>query len=207
MKKILLTLTGISGSGKTTVLSKLEDELPYHKVITCTTRDPRPSENEVHGIDYFFLNKKDFEKQIGENGFVEHEKFDENYYGTPWSQIKSKDTLPVAILEANGAQNMKALFSKEDSGYEVIRVLLECPKEVAIERITKRDSTIPERLEKRLNSINGKESDWQDREYDLKLPFGSSIQEIHELITKKIIDVQANLRTENKSKSKIKNNA
>jgi len=198
MKKILITLTGISGSGKTTVQRRLTEDYQYNKVITCTTRDPRPAENEVDGVDYFFKTKKEFEEDIKKSNFVEYENFDENYYGTPWSQISSKDTLPIAILEAKGAQNMKKLFSVENSEYEVIRVFLDCPKEVAIERIKSRDSDIPERLNKRLNSIEGKEANWHSLEYDLILPFGSSIDKIHELITGKVIEVQ-NIFNQNKN--------
>ena len=204
MKDIIITLTGISGSGKTTVLRNLEEDFNYHKVITCTTREPRPSENEVHGEDYFFLDKEDFKSQVKENKFVESEEFDGNFYGTRWAEINSETTIPVAILEPNGAQNMKELFSQKGSKYEVIKVLLECPKEVAIERITKRDSTIPERLEKRLNSLNYKETDWQDRDYDLRLPFGSDISKINDLIKEKILEVQNEMKNSQKKKIRPK---
>lgn len=202
-KEILMTITGMSGSGKSTILDKLSKDYNYHKVITCTTRDPRPSENEVNGVDYHFLEKEDFKSQIKENKFVESEAFDGNYYGTRWSDLSANDNIPVAIVEPNGAKNMKKLFSDKNSAYQVINVFLECPEEVAIQRLTSRDSSIPERLAKRLNSIQTKERTWADYDYDLRIPLNTSIKDIDRLIKEKIEDVIKNNPTL-KSSSKIK---
>ncbi len=200
MKKILITLTGISGSGKTTLLKKLEDEFKYHKVITCTTRDPRVDDNEKHGVDYFFLDKKDFKNQVSEDKFVENEEFDGNYYGTQWNQIDKQDTLPVAILEPNGAQNIRKTL--QNHNYEVVRVFIDCPASVAIERITKRDANIPDKLERRLNSIKTKENDWHEKEYDVILPLNSTLKETHDLINNKIIEIQKEHSKKNKNNLK-----
>lgn len=203
-KKILITLTGISGSGKTTLLNKLEEEFEYHKVITCTTREPRKADNEIHGIDYFFLKKEDFKKGIEENKFAESEEFDGNFYGTPWSQLDNKNTLPVAILEPKGAKNIKEILKKHN--YEVINVFIDCPPELAIERIKKRDETIPERLEKRIKSIKTKESDWHEQQYDIKIPPNGDIKIAHNLIKEKIIEIQKNNKDakNNLKKNKLK---
>lgn len=200
MKNILITLTGISGSGKSTVLRKLEEEHDYHKVITCTTRDPRPADNEKHGVDYYFLSKKDFKEQVNENKFVENEEFDGNHYGTRWSEIENKNTLPIAILEPNGAKNIKEIL--KDKNYEVINVFIDCPPELAIERITKRDASIPERLEKRIKSIKTKESDWHERDYDLRIPPTGDINLINQKITEAIIDFRKKESIENKKNIK-----
>ena len=203
MKNILITLTGISGSGKSTVLKRLEEEHDYHKVITCTTRDPRPADNEQHGVDYYFLSKEDFKEQIKQNKFVENEEFDGNYYGTRWSEIENKHTLPIAILEPNGAKNIKEIL--KDKNYEVINVFIDCPPELAIERITKRDATIPERLKKRLKSINTKESDWHEREYDLRVPPDGNIDFINQKIIETVINFRKKESLENKKDIKHKN--
>jgi guanylate kinase len=204
MKDILITLTGISGSGKTTLLKKLEDNYAYHKVITCTTRDPRVDDNEKDGIDYYFLNKEEFKLQSSKDRFAENEEFDGNFYGTRWSEITCDKTIPVAILEPKGAQNLSELL--KSNNYEVIKVFIDCPPEVAIERITKRDGGTPEKLEKRINSIKTKETDWDTYDYDIKLALGSTLEEVNELITGKIIEIQKKNKLESKVNSKIKNN-
>lgn len=45
-----------------------------------TTRPQRPG--EVHGKDYFFTSKEDFESKIAGNEFIEWAKVHSNYYGT-----------------------------------------------------------------------------------------------------------------------------
>jgi guanylate kinase len=201
MKNLLITLTGISGSGKSTVLRKLEEDYDFHKVITCTTREPRIADNEVDKVDYFFLSKENFENEVKNNKFVENEKFDGNYYGTRWSEIENKKTIPIAILEPNGAKNIKKIL--KDENYEVINVFIDCPPELAIERITRRDSSIPERLEKRLESIRTKEANWHTRDYDLKVLPDGNIKLINQQIVDKIIEFRKKESLENKPK-KIK---
>ena len=59
----LIVITGPSGVGKGTLVSLLLERHPQLKVSTsATTRQPRPGEME--GVEYYFLNKKDFETAI-----------------------------------------------------------------------------------------------------------------------------------------------
>ena len=91
---------------------------------------------------------------------------------------------------------------------EIGGLIIDCPPELAIERITKRDASIPERLEKRLKSIQTKESDWHERDYDLRVPPTGDIDLINKKITEAIIDFRKKESIENKqavkSKQKLK---
>ncbi|MCG3884547.1 hypothetical protein I3271_07580 [Photobacterium leiognathi] len=49
-------------AGKTAVMKELCNNFGYHKCITATSREPRPG--EVGGVDYFFLNRAAFERQL-----------------------------------------------------------------------------------------------------------------------------------------------
>ena len=80
-----------SGTGKSTLLSRLVDEderLLFS--ISHTTRQPRVGEQD--GQDYFFVDRDAFEKLIGERNFLEWAKVHDNYYGTAREPI-------VAALE------------------------------------------------------------------------------------------------------------
>lgn len=83
---ILCVVSGPSGSGKTTLcqrFSREDAEAVY--AVSATTREPR--EGEVHGRDYFFLNREDFERRIAGGDFLEHAEVHGNLYGTLKSEV------------------------------------------------------------------------------------------------------------------------
>ena len=80
-KNIMVILSSPSGVGKTTLTKKIQQKYGSFKIsVSHTTRSPRS--NEVDGIDYHFISKKDFEGLINKKKFYEHAKIFENYYGT-----------------------------------------------------------------------------------------------------------------------------
>lgn len=80
-RPLLIVVSGPAGSGKTTLCSRLTDAYPQaiRRVITCTTRAPRAV--EVDGVDYHFLARDEFEKQITAGVFLEHATVHGNLYG------------------------------------------------------------------------------------------------------------------------------
>ena len=61
---LLIVISGPSGVGKDSVVFEMKDRgLPFHFVVTATTRPPR--EGEVHGVDYYFFPKEEFADMIG----------------------------------------------------------------------------------------------------------------------------------------------
>ena len=61
---LLIVLSGPSGVGKGTIREELfkEKSLNLAYSISMTTRKPRPKERE--GVDYFFVEEKDFQAGI-----------------------------------------------------------------------------------------------------------------------------------------------
>ncbi len=80
-RALLIVVSGPAGSGKTTLCSRLTEAFPQaiRRVITCTTRVPRPG--EVDGVDYHFLTRESFERQISAGVFLEHAVVHGNLYG------------------------------------------------------------------------------------------------------------------------------
>jgi len=77
----LYVISAPSGTGKTTIRREIEKS--FHDIkysISCTTRKPRSDEKE--GIDYFFIDRKEFESRIEQGRFLEWAKVFGNYYGT-----------------------------------------------------------------------------------------------------------------------------
>ena len=85
-KNIMVVLSSPSGAGKTTITKKIQQKYQSFKIsVSHTTRKPRP--NEVDGLDYHFVTKKNFELLLKQNAFYEHAEIFGNYYGTSKSSI------------------------------------------------------------------------------------------------------------------------
>lgn len=105
----LFVISGASGVGKSTVLSRVmaaRDDLRFS--VSATTRDPR--EGETDGISYYFVTKERFEEMIRNDEFVEYDNHMKNYYGTPKAQLEEKLDKGHVILdiEPNGAFHVRA---------------------------------------------------------------------------------------------------
>ena len=67
---VLLVLAGPAGSGKSTLCDRIVHEVPgFARVVTTTTRAPRPS--EVNGVHYHFLTSEQFDAKIVADEFLE----------------------------------------------------------------------------------------------------------------------------------------
>jgi guanylate kinase len=67
---VLLVLAGPAGSGKSTLCDRLVSAgLGFSRVITTTTRDPRPG--EVNGVHYHFLTPVEFDTKVVAGAFLE----------------------------------------------------------------------------------------------------------------------------------------
>lgn len=110
-KGILTIISGFSGAGKGTLVKALIKEHEYSLSISATTR--RPREGEVHGREYFFLTRDEFECMIENGQLIEWTEYVGNYYGTPKAYVeeqldKGKDV--ILEIEIEGALNVRKLF-------------------------------------------------------------------------------------------------
>ncbi len=84
---ILFVLSGPSGVGKDSVISRLKERgLPLHFAITVTTRPMRPG--EVDGVNYYFRTVSEFERMRAAGELLEWAVVHGNHYGTPREQIR-----------------------------------------------------------------------------------------------------------------------
>ena len=104
----LFVVSGASGVGKSTVLSRVmagRSDLRFS--VSATTRSPRPGETD--GKDYYFISKDKFLEMIDSQAFLEYDAHMDNYYGTPLAQLEEKLQTGSVILdiEPNGAFNVR----------------------------------------------------------------------------------------------------
>ena len=83
----LFIVSAPSGAGKTTLCKAILKRFPELKYsISHTTRNPR--NNEKNGVDYYFITKEEFEKNIQDNKWLEWAFVHDHFYGTSAEYIK-----------------------------------------------------------------------------------------------------------------------
>jgi guanylate kinase len=108
-KGAILLLSGPSGCGKSSLLNELYKEIDnFYFSISTTTRKPRDGEKD--GIDYFFVSKDEFEKDIDDGYFLEYATVHGNYYGT---------SLKPIISSLNDAKLV--ILDIDVQGYEIVK--------------------------------------------------------------------------------------
>lgn len=140
-------MTGASGVGKDTIRQATLphiDNLFYS--ISATTRTQRPG--EVHGKQYYFLQREEFERMIDQNELVEYAEYVGDYYGTPSLPVlrnlqEGRDVL--LELELVGARQVKERLN------EAVMVFIAPPSLVELERrLRGRGTDDEEKIQKRL---------------------------------------------------------
>lgn len=103
---MIIALTGSSASGKSTIEKMLRDMYNFKKIISVTTRKPR--DEEINGIDYFFVNNQQFDLMLRNGKFAEWEEYS---YGRKYATYKSsylEDEIDkVVVLTPNGIRQLK----------------------------------------------------------------------------------------------------
>jgi len=117
MKKgSLLIFSAPSGSGKSTIVHEMMKRIPGLSFsVSATNRAPRPHEKD--GVDYHFLNTRDFQQKIDEGDFLEWEEvYPGRYYGSLRSDLESKRKQGKHVIfdiDVVGGSKLKKLFGKE----------------------------------------------------------------------------------------------
>ena len=108
---LLIVISGPSGVGKDTVMQRMKERgLPFHFVVTATTRPKRTS--EIHGKDYWFVSKEEFARMIDEDELIEHAIVYGDYKGIPKQQVREALTSGMDVvmrLDVQGAETVRKL--------------------------------------------------------------------------------------------------
>ncbi len=108
---LLIVISGPSGVGKDTVIQRMKErKLPFHFVVTATTRPPRS--NEVNGVDYFFVSHDEFAEMINQGELLEYAIVYNDYKGIPKQQVRQalesgQDV--VMRIDVQGASTIREL--------------------------------------------------------------------------------------------------
>ncbi len=143
----LLVLSGPSGVGKTTLARKLVEHPSIVRVMTTTTREPRPG--EVDGRDYRFLAPEAFEEAVARGEFLEHAWIGGNRYGTPREAVEREMAAGKVVLAAIDPQGAESV---RETGLPALYVFVEPPSwEELKRRLEGRGSEDPKAVRERLS--------------------------------------------------------
>lgn len=179
-KGIIIVVSGFSGAGKGTLMKKLTEVYDtYALSVSMTTRAPRPGEQE--GRDYFYVSREEFERRIGQDGFVEHAEYCGNYYGTPRDYVESqleagRDV--ILEIEIQGALEIKKKFPT------ALLLFVMPPSAAELKRrLTGRGTETEEVIERRLRRAVEEAQGIEEYEYIIiNDDLDTCVKEMHSLI-------------------------
>jgi guanylate kinase len=129
--------------------------------VSCTTRKPRPGEQD--GKDYHFIDRGGFERLQAAGEFIEHADVFGNLYGTRRSVVESalaagRDL--ILEIDWQGARQVRERLP------EAVQVFVLPPSRAALEtRLRRRGSDSEEAIARRLEESVHEMSHWKDFDY------------------------------------------
>ena len=144
----LLIVSGPSGAGKGTIVSRvMQHSADTIKLsVSATTRKPR--EGEQDGIHYYFLSQEEFLRRAEKGEFLEYASVHGNYYGTPEPTVQKalREGMDVILeIDVQGAMQIKKNF---DDGVYIF--ILPPSMEELRKRLTQRGTESVQDLEIRM---------------------------------------------------------
>lgn len=192
-KGLLLVVSGPSGAGKGTICKALLNKNDQINLsVSATTRKPR--NGEVHGVNYFFIEKEEFTKMIENGEFLEYAQIYDNFYGTPKAAIiecleKGQDV--ILEIEMQGARQIKEVYPEG-----VFIFVLPPSLEELKSRIVGRGTETQEEIEKRFSCAFEEINQIVNYDYFI----------VNEDIEKSVSDVEAIICAEKNKVTRYKNN-
>lgn len=134
---MLIVLSGVSGSGKNTVIEEILKTRKDFKVFrSAITRPPR--ENEEQKGFYIFVSPEDFLKKVEEGAFFEYEFLHNSYRGILKDELEKAKTDEkhhyIRDIDVKGNQKLRKFFHNKN----ILSIFLEADDKELERRLKKR---------------------------------------------------------------------
>ena len=148
-KPLFVVLSGPSGVGKDSILDELQRRgQTFHRVVTATTRSPRPGERE--GVDYHFLSDDAFDALIEKDGLLEYAEVYGQRYGVPRQQVLDALAAGEDVFvrtDVQGAASIRRMMPEA-----VLIFIAPASFEDLEQRLRARDADSPDKIQRRLET-------------------------------------------------------
>ncbi len=162
---LMFVLSSPSGAGKTTISRALLQRDPRLRMsVSVTTRPRRPGEKE--GVDYHFIDPKEFTRRRAAQEFLEYAKVFDNYYATPRKPVietleAGRDVL--FDIDWQGTQQLQ-----ERAREDLVSVFILPPSTRDLEqRLRARAQDSSEEVARRMAKAGDEMSHWAEYDYIL----------------------------------------
>ena len=165
----MFLVAGPTGTGKTTLCRRLIATHPeIDRIVTCTTRAPRPGEK--NGYDYFFLSNSEFDAAIAEDEFLEWAQVHTSRYGTKKSAVFNRLARQVDLVvnvDVQGAKAYRQAFESRASmrGRLVSVFIMPPDMETIYDRLVTRGQDTKEQIERRMRTALYEVDQWPHYDY------------------------------------------
>ncbi len=158
----LFIVAAPSGCGKTSLVKALIEKTNNLCVsISHTTREARPG--EVHGKNYFFVSKEEFNQIKDSDGFIESAQVFDNYYGSAKqtvSDLLQSDSDVILEIDWQGARQVKKSFKN------AIGIFILPPSEEALrDRLTDRGQDDKSIIDRRMRDAVSEMKHYNEFDY------------------------------------------
>lgn len=159
----MFVLSSPSGAGKTT-LSKLLMQNDHNLVMSISSTTRAKREQEKHGVDYYFIDEKEFEQKIDNKFFYEYAEVFGNYYGTPRKKVEESISAGKDVIFDIDWQGTRRLTSKARD--DIVSVFILPPSIEELERrLISRGQDDPEVIKRRMDRATQEMSHWDEYDY------------------------------------------
>jgi len=144
---LLVIVSGPSGVGKDATLKRMQARnMPFHFLVTTTTRPRRAS--EVEGVDYHFATTEEFQAKLERGDFLEYANVYGNWYGNSRSDIEAALARGADVLMRIDVQGAATIRARVDGA---IFIFLRSTAEELEARLRARKTESEAALKTRLN--------------------------------------------------------
>ncbi len=146
---LLIVISGPSGVGKDSVIKEMKErDLPFHFVVTATTRPRRQA--EIQGEDYFFVSSENFTQMIENDELLEYAVVYGDYKGIPKEQVRqalASEKNVIMRVDVQGAATIRQISP------QALLIFLTTQNEgEMIERLKQRKTETTDGLNKRIET-------------------------------------------------------
>ncbi|HEU5070377.1 MAG TPA: guanylate kinase [Verrucomicrobiae bacterium] len=166
---LLVLVSAASGAGKTTLVREVLAARPdMQRAVTCTTRPPRPDEQD--GVDYYFLTPERFARLLAAGKFIEHARVYGYDYGLLRAEVIKKLRAGTDVLvnvDVQGAATIRGIAARDPEVQRSLVTIFLSPPSLALlaQRLRKRGTDSEKVIARRLRAAKREIKAWRHFDY------------------------------------------